>query len=91
MYQFLQLFIISNGVNTEYFANNKVLNKLFSFGWTDEENHKISELFDFTDAFLTPEHLHRMIFEYSVITTADTVMTLRPYQYYAVEAVLDTV
>ena len=91
LYQFLQLFIISNGVNTEYFANNKILNKLFSFAWTDEENNKISELFDFTETFLTPEHLHRMIFEYSVITTADTVMTLRPYQYYAVEAVLETV
>lgn len=90
-FQFIQMFVISNGVNTEYFANNSTLNKLFSFNWTDEENNAINQLTDFTDTFLNREHLHKMIFRYTVLTTENVAMMLRPYQCYAVEGILKTV
>jgi type I restriction enzyme R subunit len=85
------MFVISNGVNTEYFANNSTLNKLFSFNWTDEDNNAINQLTDFTDTFLNREHLHKMIFRYTVLTTENVAMMLRPYQCYAVEGILKTV
>ena len=90
-FQFIQMFVISNGVNTEYFANNSTLNKLFSFNWTDEENNAVNQLTDFTDTFLNREHLHKMIFQYTVLTTENVAMILRPYQCYAVEGILKTV
>ena len=90
-FQFIQMFVISNGVNTEYFANNSTLNKLFSFNWTDEDNNAINHLTDFTDTFLNREHLHKMIFRYTVLTTENVAMMLRPYQCYAVEGILKTV
>ena len=90
-FQFIQMFVISNGVNTEYFANNSTLNKLFSFNWTDENNNAINQLTDFTDTFLNREHLHKMIFRYTVLTTENVAMMLRPYQCYAVEGILKTV
>ena len=90
-FQFLQMFVISNGVNTEYFANNSTLNKLFSFNWTEENNNAVNQLTDFTDTFLNREHLHKMIFRYTVLTTENVAMILRPYQCYAVEGILKTV
>ncbi len=90
-FQFIQMFVISNGVNTEYFANNSTLNKLFSFNWTDEDNSAINQLTDFTDSFLNREHLHKMIFQYTVLTTENVAMILRPYQCFAVEGILKTV
>jgi len=90
-FQFVQIFVISNGVNTEYFANNSTLNKLFSFNWTDEDNNPINQLTDFTDTFLNREHLHKMIFQYTVLTTENVAMILRPYQCYAVEGILKTI
>ena len=90
-FQFIQMFVISNGVNTEYFANNSTLNKLFSFNWTDENNNAINQLTDFTDTFLNREHLHKMMFRYTVLTTENVAMMLRPYQCYAVEGILKTV
>ena len=90
-FQYVQIFVISNGVNTEYFANNSTLNKLFSFNWTDEDNNAINQLKDFTDTFLNREHLHKMIFQYTVLTTENVAMILRPYQCYAVEGILKTV
>ena len=90
-FQFIQMFVISNGVNTEYFANNSTLNKLFSFNWTDEDNNAINQLTDFTDTFLNREHLHKMIFRYTVLTTENVAMMLRPYQSYAVEGILKAV
>jgi len=90
-FQFIQMFVISNGVNTEYFANNSTLNKLFSFNWTDEDNNAVNQLTDFTDTFLNREHLHKMIFRYTVLTTENVAMMLRPYQCYAVEGILKTV
>ena len=88
---FVQLFVISNGVNTEYFSNNSKLNKLFSFTWSDEQNNAINELSDFAHVFLTPEHLIKMMFQYTVLTTENQAMVLRPYQCYAVERIVNKV
>ena len=88
---FVQLFVISNGVNTEYFSNNSKLNKLFSFTWSDDQNNAINELSDFAQVFLTPEHLIKMMFQYTVLTTENQAMVLRPYQYYAVERIVSKV
>ena len=90
-FRFIQLFIISNGVNTEYFANNSKLNKLFAFTWSNKENQSINELSDFTRSFLTPEHLINMMFQFTVLTTENQSMVLRPYQCYAVERIVQKV
>jgi type I restriction enzyme R subunit len=52
LFQYVQLFIISNGVNTKYFANNKNQSFQQTFYWTDKENNRISDMSEFTDTFL---------------------------------------
>jgi len=92
LFQFVQIFIISNGVNTKYFANNKLLNSKQTFYWADENNKKITELSAFTDSFLKPSHLSKMISKYIVLATTDrALMVLRPYQFYATERIVNTV
>ncbi|MAU17158.1 MAG: deoxyribonuclease HsdR [Muricauda sp.] len=93
LFQYVQLFVISNGVNTKYFANNPVKARSFkqTFFWTDRENNIITQLSDFAKAFLEPCHLSKMITKYIVLNTANTLMVLRPYQYYATEAIVERV
>ncbi|HBU78469.1 MAG TPA: deoxyribonuclease HsdR, partial [Muricauda sp.] len=93
LYQFVQLFVISNGVNTKYFANNPVKARSFkqTFFWADRENNIITQLSEFAKAFLEPCHLSKMITKYIVLNTANTLMVLRPYQYYATEAIVERV
>ncbi len=91
LFQFIQIFIISNGVNTKYYANNRKQSFKFTSFWTDKENNKITDLRDFTNDFLEPCHIAKMIAHYTVLTEAKTLMLLRPYQYYAVEAIVDKV
>ena len=57
LFNFIQLFVISNGVNTQYFANNSEMSAKQTFDWTDVTNKRISQLFDFSKVFLQPEHL----------------------------------
>jgi type I restriction enzyme R subunit len=97
LYQYVQLFVISNGGNTKYYSNTVGYNnskkesfKFTSF-WADRENNKITELEDFAKVFLEKCHLAKMISKYMVLTTSKTLMALRPYQYYAVEAIVDKV
>lgn len=90
LFNYVQIFVISNGVNTKYYANNRESSFKFTFFWTDKENKKISNLDDFTDVFLDRYHLTKMITKYIVLNRSDEVlMILRPYQYYAVEAILE--
>lgn len=96
-YQYVQLFVISNGGNTKYYSNTVGYNnskkesfKFTSF-WADQENNKITELEEFTKVFLEKCHIAKMISKYMVLTTSKTLMALRPYQYYAVEAIVDKV
>lgn len=92
LFQFVQLFIISNGVNTKYYANNRHQSFKQTFYWTDRENHLITQLDQFAMLFLDPCHLSRMITQYIVLNeTYQSLMVLRPYQFYATEAIIDRV
>lgn len=94
LFLYVQLFVISNGVNTKYYANNRItdLNFKQTFYWADKENKNITQLESFADIFLEPCHLAKMVTKYIVLNeTNKALMVLRPYQYYAVEALLDRV
>jgi type I restriction enzyme R subunit len=91
LFQYIQLFVISNGVNTKYYANNKKASFKFTSFWTDKENNKITELKEFTQNFLERCHISKMLAKYIVLAETKTLMALRPYQYYAVEAIVDRV
>ena len=92
LFNFIQFFVISNGVNTQYFANNSDMSAKQTFDWTDVNNKRISQLFDFTKVFLQPDHLTTMLNKYIVLNeTEKYLMVLRPYQFYAVEAIVNQV
>lgn len=93
LYQYVQIFIISNGVNTKYYANNRNQSFKQTFYWTDVENKRQTNILNgFTDAFLEPCHISKMICKYIVLNEAFKIpMVLRPYQFYAVEALIDRV
>ncbi|WP_281239574.1 type I restriction endonuclease subunit R [Flavobacterium praedii] len=89
LFQYVQLFVISNGVNTKYLANNKLQSVKQTFFWADTNNKNITELHEFAAAFLNPEHLGKMVSHYIVINeTHKVMMVLRPYQYFATEAII---
>ena len=92
LFQYVQLFVISNGGNTKYLANNKLQSVKQTFFWADANNKNITELTDFTTVFLNPDHLGKMIAKYIVINeTHKILMALRPYQYFATEALIKQV
>jgi type I restriction enzyme R subunit len=93
LYQYVQIFIISNGVNTKYYANNRNQSFKQTFYWTDVENKRLTNVLNgFTDAFLEPCHISKMICKYIVLNEAYKIpMVLRPYQFFAVEALIDRV
>lgn len=92
LFDYIQLFIISNGVDTRYFSNNKTLSYQFTFEWADINNQRINRLHDFAGVFLEKCHLSKMIARYIVQhETMGALMVLRPYQYYAVEKIIDRV
>jgi type I restriction enzyme R subunit len=92
LFQYVQLFVISNGVNTKYLANNKLQSVKQTFFWADENNKNITELTEFASAFLNPTHLGKMIAHYIVINeTHKVMMVMRPYQYFATEAIIHQV
>ncbi len=86
LFQYVQLFVISNGVITKYLANNALQSVKQCFFWSDINNKNIKELAPFADAFLNPKHLGLIIAKYIVSNeTYKILMVLRPYQFYAVE------
>ena len=93
LFQYVQIFIISNGRNTKYYANNRNQSFKQTFFWTDEKNNRLTNILNgFTDSFLEKCHLSKMICKYIVLNEAQKIpMVLRPYQYYAVEAIIDRV
>ncbi|WP_026904258.1 type I restriction endonuclease subunit R [Pedobacter glucosidilyticus] len=95
LFHFVQLFIISNGVNTKYFSNfgSHPQEYLQTFHWTDEQNKPLNNILNgFTDSFLEPCHVSKMICKYIVLNETDKkLMVLRPYQYYAVESIIKKV
>lgn len=93
LFQYIQIFIISNGVNTKYYANNRNQSFKQTFYWTDKENKRLTNILNgFTSEFLEPCHISKMICKYIVLNEAYKIpMVLRPYQFYAVEALIDRV
>jgi type I restriction enzyme R subunit len=93
LFQYLQIFVISNGVNTKYYANNRHQSFKQTFYWTDKENKRLTNILNgFTSEFLEPCHISKMICKYIVLNETNKIlMVLRPYQFYAVEALIDRV
>ena len=92
LFQYVQLFVISNGVNTKYLANNRLQSVKQTFFWADEHNKNITELSEFAAEFLNPTHLGKMVAHYIIINeTHKVMMVLRPYQYFATEAIIKQV
>lgn len=90
LFRYIQIFVVSNGVDTKYFANtDQHLNYKYTFFWTDKENERITKLKEFSDLFLEKCHISKMIARYMVLKETDKqLLVLRPYQVYAVEEIV---
>ena len=92
LFDYIQLFVISNGVNTRYLANNPNSGYKFTFNWTDAANVPFNDLEKFATVFFDKCTLGKIIGKYIVLHEGDKcLMVLRPYQFYAVEKILDRV
>ena len=90
LYHYIQMFVVSNGMDTKYFANSDK-DILFShtFFWTDEDNIRITNLKDFSVSFLARDHVIKMLTKFTILNDTDKVMmVMRPYQVYATEALI---
>ena len=90
LYHYIQLFVVSNGVDTKYFANSdRDLMYSLAFFWTDFNNVRITNLKDFSISFLARDHIIKMLTRYTILNDTDKIlMVMRPYQVYAVEALI---
>lgn len=91
LYKYLQLFVISNGTDTRYFANTTKRDKNsfdFSMNWAKADNSLIKDLKDFTATFFQKRTLLSILLHYSVFDTSDTLLVMRPYQIAATERIL---
>ncbi len=90
LYHFIQLFVVSNGVDTKYFANSdREILYSQTFFWTDENNIRITNLRDFSVAFLAHDLLVKMLTRFTVLNDTDKLMlVMRPYQVYAAQALI---
>jgi type I restriction enzyme, R subunit len=91
LYKYLQLFVISNGTNTRYFANTTKRDKNsfdFTMNWAKSDNSLIKDLKDFTATFFEKNTLLNVLLRYSVFDTSDTLLVMRPYQIAATERIL---
>ncbi|HFI0716319.1 TPA: type I restriction endonuclease subunit R [Streptococcus suis] len=91
LFKYLQLFIISNGTDTRYFANTTKRNKNsfdFTMNWALKNNNPIKDLKDFTATFLSKQTLLNVLIHYSVFDTSDTLLIMRPYQIAATERII---
>jgi len=92
LFQYVQLFVISNGVSTKYYANNRKQSFKQTFFWANEDNQTITQLDAFAKEFLEKCQVSKMISKYIVLNETDKIlMVMRPYQYYAVEAIVEKV
>ena len=92
LFDYIQIFVISNGVNTRYFANNPNCGYKFTFNWTDKDNNPFNDLNMFANFFFDKCTLGKIISKYIVLHEGDkSLMVLRPYQYYAVEEIINRV
>ena len=91
LYKYLQLFVISNGTDTRYFANTTQRNKNsfdFTMNWAKADNSLIKDLKDFTATFLDKHTLLNVLLHYSVFDIDNTLLVMRPYQIAATERIL---
>ena len=90
LYHFIQFFVVSNGVDTKYFANSdKDILYSHTFFWTDENNIRITNLKDFSVAFLSRDVVVKMLTKFTILNDTDKLMMImRPYQVYATEALI---
>jgi type I restriction enzyme R subunit len=91
LFQYIQIFVISNGVNTKYYTNSRKQSFKFTSFWADKDNKRITKLEEFAKVFLDECHVAKMIAKYTVLAENKTLMILRPYQFYAAEAIVDRV
>ncbi|MEX1660606.1 type I restriction endonuclease subunit R [Thioclava sp. 15-R06ZXC-3] len=91
LYKFLQMFIISNGTDTRYFANTTKRDKNsfdFTMNWAKSDNGLIRDLKDFTATLMQKRTLLDVLLQYSVFDVSDTLLIMRPYQIAATERIL---
>lgn len=91
LYKYLQLFVISNGTDTRYFANTLKREKSsydFTINWAQADNQLIRDLKDFTATFFQRNTLLQVLLRYSVFDVSDTLLVMRPYQIAATERLL---
>ncbi|QYS89127.1 type I restriction endonuclease subunit R [Flavobacterium davisii] len=91
LFKYIQLFVISNGTDTRYFANTTQRNKNsfdFTMNWAKADNALITDLKDFTVTFFQKNTLLNVLLTYSVFDTSDTLLIMRPYQIAATERML---
>ncbi len=91
LFRYLQLFVISNGTDTRYFANTTKRHKNsfdFTMNWAQSDNTRIRDLKDFTATFFQKDTLLKVLLQFSVFDVSDTLLVMRPYQIAAAERIL---
>lgn len=91
LYKYLQLFVISNGTDSRYFANTVKRDKNsfdFTMNWAKSDNSLIKDLKDFTATFFQKHTLLEVLLKYSVFDVSDTLLVMRPYQIAATERIM---
>ncbi len=91
LYKFVQIFVISNGTDSRYFANTVKRDKNsfdFTMNWAQADNSLIKDLKDFTATFFQKHTLLNVLLTYAVFDTSDTLLIMRPYQIAATERIL---
>jgi type I restriction enzyme R subunit len=91
LYKYIQIFVISNGTDSRYFANTVERNKNsfdFTMNWAKADNTLIKDLKDFTATYFQKHTLLNILLTYSVFDTSDTLLIMRPYQIAATERML---
>lgn len=91
LFKYLQLFVISNGTDTRYFANTTKRDKNsfdFTMNWAKSDNTLIKDLKDFTATFFQKHTLLNVLVNYSVFDVSQTLLVMRPYQIAATERIL---
>lgn len=91
LFKYLQIFVISNGTDTRYFANTTKRDKNsfdFTMNWARRDNDPIRDLKDFTATFLSKRTLLNVLINYSVFDSSNTLLIMRPYQIAATERIL---
>jgi type I restriction enzyme R subunit len=94
LFKFLQLFVISNGTDTRYFANTTQRSKHsfdFTMHWATKSNSLLKDLKDFTATFFEKRTLLKVLLHYSVFDVSNTLLVMRPYQIAATERILQKI